>query len=77
VAGLGGLSMKRSGMLRPTAAKLSHDTERYLKTKTTNLHGTPPLIMHSVCAQHERGIEDTKKIPESESLSQASWMSIA
>ena len=40
--------MKWSGMLRPTCTLLSHDTERCLKTKTTNLHRTPPLIMHSV-----------------------------
>lgn len=43
--------MERSGMLRPTCRDLSHDTERCLKTKTTNLHRAPPLIMHIVVAR--------------------------
>ena len=40
--------MERSEMSRPTYTSLSHDTERCLKTKATNLHRTPPLIMHRV-----------------------------
>jgi hypothetical protein len=42
--------MERSEMSSPTCTSLSHDTERCLKAKTTNLHRTPPLIMHIVTA---------------------------
>ena len=42
--------MERSGMLNPTCTSLSHDTERCLKTKATNLYRGPPLIMHIVVA---------------------------
>ena len=45
--------MERSEMSSTTYTSLSHGTERCLKTKTTNLHRTPPLIMHIVagCAR--------------------------
>jgi hypothetical protein len=43
--------MERSEMSSPAYTSLSHDTERSFKTKTTNLHWTPPLIMHSVVAR--------------------------
>ena len=44
--------MERSEMSSPTYTSLSHDTERCLKIKTTNLHQTPPLIMHIVVGWH-------------------------
>jgi hypothetical protein len=35
-------------MSSPTYTSLFHDTKHCLKTKTTHLNRTPPLIMHSV-----------------------------
>jgi hypothetical protein len=56
--------MKHRGILRPTRSSLSAVGKRCSEDRNLYTHIAPPLTKPGVCAQHERGIEDTKNSGE-------------